>query len=112
MICAMGMSSRSLSPPLSFSPTDQTLFGTLGPASPLCNKQVEITNLDNGNTVIVTIVDDCPTCNNEYSIDLSVGAFQALESDLSVGEFPSQSSSSLSVSLFAHLLQVSWVYVS
>ncbi|KAF8421878.1 hypothetical protein L210DRAFT_3423925, partial [Boletus edulis BED1] len=42
----------------------------------LCGRQVQITNTDNGNTVTVTIADDCPTCDNSNSIDLSVAAFQ------------------------------------
>jgi rare lipoprotein A (peptidoglycan hydrolase) len=66
---------------------DQALFGTLGPDSPLCGDQVQITNLNNGKTVTVTVADDCPTCENANSIDLSVAAFEALD-DLSVGEFP------------------------
>ncbi|KAG9318687.1 hypothetical protein JVU11DRAFT_782 [Chiua virens] len=61
---------------------DQTRFGTSGPSSPLCGLQVQITNTNNGNSITVTIADDCPTCKNEDSIDLSVGAFEAL-SDLS-----------------------------
>ncbi|KAF8447726.1 hypothetical protein L210DRAFT_3527039 [Boletus edulis BED1] len=67
---------------------DQVRFGTSGPASTLCGRQVQITNLNNGWTATVTIADDCPTCQNSNSIDLSVGAFQALQPDLSVGEFP------------------------
>jgi expansin (peptidoglycan-binding protein) len=68
---------------------DQSRFGTGGPGSSLCNKQVKITNLNNGNTLTVTIVDDCPTCQNENSIDLSVAAFQSLtNNNLGEGEFP------------------------
>ncbi|KAH0835575.1 hypothetical protein J3R83DRAFT_9280 [Lanmaoa asiatica] len=70
-------------------PKDQARFGTSGPASPLCGKQVQITNVKNGQKVTVTIADDCPTCDNENSIDLSVGAFQAI-SDLGAGKIPSQ----------------------
>lgn len=66
---------------------DQTRYGNSGNTSPLCGQQVRITNTDNGNTVVVTIADDCPTCANENSIDLSVAAFQALDS-LSVGDIP------------------------
>lgn len=66
---------------------DQTRYGNSGNASPLCGQQVQITNQNNGNTVVVTIADDCPTCANENSIDLSVAAFEAL-SDLSVGDLP------------------------
>lgn len=67
---------------------DQTRYGNSGNASPLCGQQVQITNENNGNTVTVTIADDCPTCANENSIDLSVAAFQALD-NLSVGDLPS-----------------------
>jgi rare lipoprotein A (peptidoglycan hydrolase) len=66
---------------------DQALFGTSGPASPLCGKQVQITNTSNGKTVTVTVADDCPTCENANSIDLSVAAFEAI-ADLSTGEVP------------------------
>jgi len=69
---------------------DQALYGNSGGASSLCGTQVQITNLNNGQTITVTVADDCPTCNNANSIDLSVGAFSAL-SALSVGEFPSTS---------------------
>ncbi|KAG8217727.1 hypothetical protein J3R82DRAFT_5886 [Butyriboletus roseoflavus] len=70
----------------------QTRFGTSGPASPLCGQQVSITNQNNGKSITVQIADDCPTCQNENSIDLSVGAFEALSAnDLSIGEFASQS---------------------
>ncbi|TCD64649.1 hypothetical protein EIP91_003809 [Steccherinum ochraceum] len=54
---------------------DKDRYGYDGNASPLCGKQVEITNTKNGKKVTVTVADDCPTCNNGNSIDLSVGAF-------------------------------------
>ncbi|TFK76380.1 barwin-like endoglucanase [Pluteus cervinus] len=57
---------------------DQDRFGTGSVNSPLCGKQVEITNTDNGKTVIVTIEDDCPTCDNSNSIDLSIAAFNTI----------------------------------
>jgi expansin (peptidoglycan-binding protein) len=66
---------------------DQSRYGNSGDTSSLCGQQVQITNQINGNTVVVTIADDCPTCANENSIDLSVAAFQALDS-LSVGDIP------------------------
>lgn len=66
---------------------DQDRYGNSGSSSPLCGKQVKITNQNNGNTVVVTVADDCPTCDNENSIDLSVAAFEALDS-LSTGEVP------------------------
>ncbi|KIK96231.1 hypothetical protein PAXRUDRAFT_138966 [Paxillus rubicundulus Ve08.2h10] len=69
---------------------DQTLYGNSGNSSPLCGNQVLITNLNNGKTVTVTVADDCPTCSNANSIDLSVVAFEAI-ADLSTGEVPSKS---------------------
>ncbi|KAF8844480.1 barwin-like endoglucanase [Paxillus ammoniavirescens] len=66
---------------------DQIRYGTSGNASPLCGDQVLITNLSNGKTVTVTVADDCPTCDNSNSIDLSVSAFEAI-ADLSTGEVP------------------------
>jgi len=39
--------------------------------------------------ITVTVADECPTCVNANSIDLSQAAFQALD-DLSVGTFPSK----------------------
>jgi rare lipoprotein A (peptidoglycan hydrolase) len=66
---------------------DQARYGNSGNASPLCGQQVKITNNNNGNTVTVTVADDCPTCENSNSIDLSVAAFEALDA-LSVGEVP------------------------
>jgi len=63
---------------------DEIRFGKKANASPLCGQQVNITNLDNGKHVLVKIVDDCPTCINNASIDLSVAAFNQL-SNPSVG---------------------------
>ena len=66
---------------------DQDRYGNSGGASPLCGKQVEIINTDNGKSVIVTIADDCPTCLNSNSIDLSTGAFNQI-GDESTGQLP------------------------
>jgi len=66
---------------------DQDLYGNAGNASPLCGKQVVITNTQNGKTVTVTVADDCPTCNSSGSIDLSVAAFDAI-ADPSQGIVP------------------------
>jgi len=55
---------------------DGDRYGNLGAVSPLCGKQVKITNPQNQKTVTVTIADACPTCKNGNSIDLSVSAFQ------------------------------------
>jgi expansin (peptidoglycan-binding protein) len=53
----------------------------------LCGKSVQITNTANGKTVTVTVADECPTCNNANSIDLSHGAFGMI-ADYSQGEVP------------------------
>ncbi|KAI0256814.1 RlpA-like double-psi beta-barrel-protein domain-containing protein-containing protein [Lactifluus subvellereus] len=70
---------------------DQARYGDSGARSSLCGKKVKITAVANGNakvydghTVVVTIADDCPTCQSENSIDLSVAAFEKL-APLSVG---------------------------
>ncbi|KAH8107047.1 RlpA-like double-psi beta-barrel-protein domain-containing protein-containing protein [Cristinia sonorae] len=60
---------------------DQDRYGNSGNESPLCGKQVQITNTKNGKTVTVTIADDCPTCVNSNSIDLSVGAFTQIATE-------------------------------
>ncbi|KAH9079528.1 plant expansin [Lactarius deliciosus] len=59
---------------------DQLRYGDSGARSALCGQQVRITNTKNGKTVTVTVADDCPTCMNRNSIDLSKGAFQAIAS--------------------------------
>jgi rare lipoprotein A (peptidoglycan hydrolase) len=66
---------------------DQARYGNAGNASPLCGKQVIITNTQNGKTVTVTVADDCPTCSNSNSIDLSVAAFKTI-ADESEGVVP------------------------
>jgi expansin (peptidoglycan-binding protein) len=62
-------------------------YGDAGNASPLCGKQVQITNTQNRKQVTVTVADACPTCDNDNSIDLSVAAFQQI-ADESQGEVP------------------------
>jgi expansin (peptidoglycan-binding protein) len=62
-------------------------YGDTGSVSSLCGQTVQITNTNNGNSVTVVIADACPSCANSNSIDLSVGAFQAIAS-LSDGEVP------------------------
>ena len=49
----------------------------------LCGQQVTITNTDNGKSVTVTIADECPTCTNGNSIDLSTGAFDQIADESS-----------------------------
>jgi expansin (peptidoglycan-binding protein) len=53
----------------------------------LCGKKVFITNTQNGKSVTVTVADECPTCNNANSIDLSHGAFGMI-ADYYQGEVP------------------------
>jgi len=60
---------------------DQARYGSSGKTSPLCGHQVRITNVKNGKTVTVTIEDDCPTCKNSNSIDLSVAAFNQIATE-------------------------------
>ncbi|PWN42242.1 barwin-like endoglucanase, partial [Ceraceosorus guamensis] len=45
-----------------------------------CGKNVKITNKKNGKTVTAKVADSCPTCQTTQSLDLSVGAFQAIAS--------------------------------
>jgi len=66
---------------------DQARYGNSGEVSALCGQQVEITNTQNGKTVTVTIADDCPTCENANSIDLSIGAFTEIATE-EQGEVP------------------------
>lgn len=57
---------------------DYRTYGNTSRKSPLCGKQVEITNTKNHKKVVVTIADACPTCKNKNSIDLSVRAFEKI----------------------------------
>jgi len=51
----------------------------------ICGKSVTITNVANGKSVTGTVADECPTCNNAQSIDMSVGAFTQIAEE-STGE--------------------------
>lgn len=51
-----------------------------GSASSYCGKWVNIKNTNNGETVTAMVADVCPTCSNDNSLDLSVGAFEAIAS--------------------------------
>jgi rare lipoprotein A (peptidoglycan hydrolase) len=51
----------------------------------ICGKSVSITNVATGKTITVVVADECPTCNNANSIDLSHGAFGEL-TDSNFGE--------------------------
>jgi expansin (peptidoglycan-binding protein) len=66
---------------------DQAWYGNPSLKSSLCGKQVEIINTDNQKSVNVIIADDCPTCDNANSIDLSVKAFDSI-SDQPIGNIP------------------------
>lgn len=66
---------------------DSKRYGFDGAKSLLCGMQVKVTNEKNGKSVLVTIADDCPTCTNENSIDLSHGAFTAIATE-EEGEVP------------------------
>lgn len=71
------------------------LYGNVDKVSSTCGKKVEITNKKNGKKVQIVIADACPTCPGSGDIDLSRGAFKALESDFGVG-----------------VLDIAWQYVS
>jgi predicted RNA-binding protein with TRAM domain len=64
-------------------------YGDPNAKSDLCGKTVHITNTDNGQSVDVTIVDACPTCENNDSIDLSPAAFDTI-ADPVTGVVPSK----------------------
>jgi hypothetical protein len=66
---------------------DSARYGNSGNESPLCGRQVKITNTQNQKTVIVKVADDCPTCDNANSIDLSQTAFEHIAT-LDQGEVP------------------------
>ncbi|KNZ71802.1 hypothetical protein J132_07291 [Termitomyces sp. J132] len=57
---------------------DGERYGNLSVRSSLCGKQVKITNPANNKSVVVTIADACPTCENRNSIDLSLAAFKQI----------------------------------
>ncbi|GAA5936986.1 RlpA-like double-psi beta-barrel domain-containing protein [Sporobolomyces koalae] len=53
-------------------------YGTSSNNNPDCGRTVEIENLANGKTTLATVADACPGCANYNSLDLSVGAFDAI----------------------------------
>jgi hypothetical protein len=57
---------------------DSRRYGNTGDKSPLCGRKVKITNPANNKSVVVTIADACPTCQNSNSIDLSLSAFMKI----------------------------------
>jgi len=60
---------------------DQDRYGDSGKVSSLCGKQIKITNTSNKKSVTCTIADDCPTCKNKNSVDMSVGAFTQIATE-------------------------------
>ena len=52
---------------------DSAIYG----GGELCGKKVQITNLGTKETITVVVADECPTCENPNSIDLSFAAFGA-----------------------------------
>jgi len=63
-------------------------YGSSENISPLCGKQVFITNAKNNQNVTVTIADDCPSCDNANSLDLSQVAFNSIATE-EEGKVPS-----------------------
>lgn len=60
---------------------------SFGSQSNLCGKWLTITNTNNGKSVSAIVADVCPTCANGNSLDLSVGAFNAIATE-SEGQVP------------------------
>lgn len=60
---------------------DKDLYGPDNKASQYCGRKILITRTDTGKTVTVTVADDCPSCINTNSIDLSHAAFNAIATD-------------------------------
>jgi len=55
----------------------------------ICGKSVQITNTKTKQSIVVTVADECPTCDNANSIDLSHGAFGLLNGqDFAEGQVP------------------------
>lgn len=44
-----------------------------------CGKMIRITRVSTGKSLEVKVADLCPTCENETSVDLSTGAYAALD---------------------------------
>ncbi|WWD16508.1 hypothetical protein CI109_100934 [Kwoniella shandongensis] len=55
--------------------------------SPYCGKSITLTNTNNGKSVTAVVADVCPSCVSSNSLDLSVGAFNAIASE-SDGQVP------------------------
>ncbi|KAJ7111572.1 RlpA-like double-psi beta-barrel-protein domain-containing protein-containing protein [Mycena crocata] len=52
-----------------------------------CGRKIRITNPSNGKSSDAIVADECPTCDNTESVDMSKKLFESLAA-LSVGEFP------------------------
>lgn len=46
-----------------------------------CGKQIYIQRTDTGASITATVWDECPTCDNENCLDLSVAAFKAIATE-------------------------------
>ena len=64
-------------------------YGDLSAVSANCGRQIQLTNTNNGKSVVVTVADACPTCTDENDLDLSVGAFTQIATE-EEGEVPSE----------------------
>lgn len=45
-----------------------------------CGRKIRLTRTSTGQSITATVADECPTCINDQSLDLSVAAFNALAS--------------------------------
>ncbi|KAL7340736.1 RlpA-like double-psi beta-barrel-protein domain-containing protein-containing protein [Rhodotorula toruloides] len=59
----------------------------MGQVSQYCGRELTITNTANGKSVVATVADACPGCSSRFSLDLSLGAFEAI-GDLDTGVLP------------------------
>jgi expansin (peptidoglycan-binding protein) len=57
---------------------DQARYGDSGKKSSLCGKKIQVVNTKTNKSVTVTIEDDCPTCRDKNSVDLSSAAFKQI----------------------------------
>ncbi|KDQ11740.1 hypothetical protein BOTBODRAFT_76664, partial [Botryobasidium botryosum FD-172 SS1] len=65
------------------------MYGDENSVSQYCGKTVQITNLQNGNTATATVVDCCPTCPIDTSLDMSPSLFDSLsDNNEDEGVFP------------------------
>lgn len=57
---------------------DWQMYGNMNRVSKYCGLTVQITRVSNGKVINATVADACPSCENEHSLDLSIGAFTQL----------------------------------